>query len=99
MALAQFPAPQSACSGVARGEPSSSKRKLRLRVGACGSQKPWAPPALRLFYEGAEAPRRLLLPKYLLLWDELLGFPMYLRMGFRFLSSRASFSFLGLLLC
>lgn len=52
-----------------------------------------------LFYEGAEAPWRLLLPKYLLLWDELLGFPMYLRMGFRFLSSRASFSFLGLLLC
>lgn len=37
--------------------------------------------------------------KYSLLWEELLGFPMYLRMGFRFLSSKASFSFLELLLC
>lgn len=34
-----------------------------------------------------------------LLWEELLGFPMYLRRGFRFLSSKASLSFLELLLC
>lgn len=35
-----------------------------------------------------------------LLWEEIRGFPMYLRIGFRLLSdSRESFSFLELLLC
>lgn len=34
-----------------------------------------------------------------LLCEELLGFPMYLRIGFRLLSSKASLSFLELLLC
>lgn len=34
-----------------------------------------------------------------LLWEELLGFPMYFRMGFLRLSSAASLSFLVLLLC
>lgn len=38
-------------------------------------------------------------PLYSLLCDELLGFPMYLRIGFRLLSSKASLSFLELLLC
>lgn len=41
-------------------------------------------------------PRRC---RYSLLWEEILGFPMYLRMGLRFLSSMASFSFFALLLC
>lgn len=33
-----------------------------------------------------------------MLCEELLGFPMYLRIGFRLLSSKASLSFLELLL-
>lgn len=41
-------------------------------------------------------PRR---SRYSLLWEEILGFPMYLRMGLRFLSSIASLSFFALLLC
>lgn len=49
-----------------------------------------------------QAPGRLAHPgtrRYSLLWEEIFGFPMYLRMGLRFLSSRASLSFLALLLC
>ena len=37
--------------------------------------------------------------RYSLLCEEILGFPMYLRMGLRFLSSMASLSFFVLLLC
>lgn len=44
-------------------------------------------------------PHRAAVPMDSLLWEELLGFPMYLRRGFRFLSSKASLSFLELLLC
>lgn len=44
-------------------------------------------------------PHPAAVPMDSLLWEELLGFPMYLRRGFRFLSSKASLSFLELLLC
>lgn len=61
----------------------------RRRRGGSSPGPPWGSGA-------SAAPPRA---PHVLLWEELLGLAMYLRMGFRFRSSRASFSFLGPLLC
>lgn len=68
-------------------------------VQASGSQSTGRPSANMLALKGQGPLPKALLPEYSLLWEEVLGFPMYLRMGFRFLSSKASLSFLELLLC
>lgn len=92
VALVQLPAPQRACS-VWPGEKAVAPR------GSCISEFGlWLSETLEDL-PSYWSMKGLRSPKYSLLWDELLGFPMYLRMGFRFLSSKASFSFLGLLLC
>lgn len=77
----------------------SAERKLTLEFGPLAPRSTGRPPANVLALKGQRPLPKALLPEYSLLWEEVLGFPMYLRMGFRFLSSKASFSFLELLLC
>lgn len=55
--------------------------------------------APRTFLQVPPAPQAAPWPLHSLLWEELLGFPMYLRMGLRFLSSIVSLSFFVPLLC
>lgn len=97
VALKQFPAPQEPVLGVARRQ--EAERKLTLEFGPLAPRSTARPPANALALKGQRPLPKALLPEDLLLWEEVLGFPMYLRMGFRFLSSRASLSFLELLLC
>ena len=76
----------------------SAERELTLKFGPLAPRSTGRPPANVLALKGQRPLPKALLPEYLLLWEEVLGFPMYLRMGFRFLSSRASLSFLEVLL-